>query len=107
MSAAKPSKVTLSALEGEPLKHERIREMVIATAHAIAERQGIRILEIGATADSVAAALDAGHIEALGFAAELRRLTNNWYRHKFGVESLWGEAPRDDDYHAGDAWKSA
>ena len=39
-------------------------------------------------------------IEAVGFAAELRRLTTSWYTHKFGVDTLWGEAPTDDERDA-------
>jgi len=101
------STITLRALEGEPLKHNRIREMVLATAHAIAERQGVRIIDIAATPGSVTATLAAGRIEALGFAAELRRLTTSWYRHKFGVPALWGRADGDDRCDSPDAWKSA
>ena len=85
--------ITLRALEGTPLAHERIREMVIATARAIAERQGIEVRQVRADDDSVTAVLVAGRIESFGFAAELRRLTTNWYAHKFGVPELWGEAP--------------
>ena len=104
MTAPPTSAVTLRALEGEPLKHDRIREMVVATAHAIAERQGIQVLEIGTSPASITARLAAGRIEALGFAAELRRLTTSWYRHKFGEVSLWGEPPEEVD-HADD-WKT-
>ena len=98
--------ITLRALEGEPLKHDNIREMVIATAHAIAERQGVRVIDIQTTPDAITARLETGRIEAIGFAAELRRLTTSWYCHKFGVDTLWGEADRD-DYDAGQEWKSA
>ena len=35
--------------------------------------------------------LATGRIQAIGFAAELRRLTTAWYAHKFGVGELWGE----------------
>ncbi len=94
--------ITLKALEGEPLKHERIREMVVATAHAIAERQGIEVLAIGTTSSSITAHLATGRIEAMGFAAELRRLTTSWYRHKYGEVSLWGDAGPDE----GEEWKT-
>lgn len=106
MTAGPGTEITLTALEGEPLRHDRIREMVVATAHAIAERQGIEVIDCSTTDTSITARLAAGRIEALGFAAELRRLTTSWYRHKFGVDSLWGEPPHEDDYDAGDAWKS-
>lgn len=85
------TRVTLRALEGTPLQHENIRTMVIATAEALAERQGLRITQIEADEASVTATVAAERIVAIGFAAELRRLTTNWYRHKFGVDTLWGE----------------
>jgi hypothetical protein len=83
--------VTLRALAGEPLTHEPTREMVLATARAIAERQGVGLLRVEASASSVTATLEAGRFEAIGFAAELRRLTTRWYTSKFGAETLWGE----------------
>ena len=104
------SSITLRALEGEPLRHERIREMVIATAHAIAERQAVRILDVHADNTSITVTLEGANIVAVGFAAELRRLSTSWYRHKFGVETLWGEPQtrsRDDDDDPGEAWKHA
>ncbi|MCZ7597276.1 MAG: hypothetical protein M5U09_05280 [Gammaproteobacteria bacterium] len=70
-----------------------VQRMVLATAEALAERQGVKILSLEADESSVTATLAADRIVAIGFAAELRRLTTNWYRHKFGVETLWGEAP--------------
>ena len=103
MSAETTSAITLKALEGEPLKHERIREMVVATAHAIAERQGVKVLAIDTSSSSITARLATGRIEALGFAAELRRLTNNWYRHKYGDVSLWGEPDSGND----DEWTTS
>ena len=83
--------VTLRALEGTPLAHDSIREMVVATALAIAERQGIGIDPPDAGVDRITVTLHAGQLEAMGFAAELRRLTTSWYAHKFGVETLWGD----------------
>ena len=106
MTGETSTAITLRALEGEPLKNDRIREMIVATAHAIAERQGVRVIDLQTTSSAITARLDTGRIEAIGFACELRRLTTNWYCHKFGVETLWGEADRD-DYDAGEEWKSA
>ena len=85
--------VTLRALEGEPLADQRISDMVVANAHAIAERQGIPVLRITPLPDRIEVTLEAGRVEAIGFAAELRRLTTNWFRHKFQKETLWGEPP--------------
>jgi hypothetical protein len=89
------SAVTLRALEGEPLAPVPIREMVEATARAIAERQGVEVLAIETTPSSITVSLAAGRLAATGFAAELRRLTTNWYTSKFGTETLWGERPGD------------
>jgi len=65
--------------------------MVVATAEALAERQGLRILDIETDETSITATVAADRIVAIGFAAELRRLTTRWYQHKFGMDTLWGE----------------
>ncbi len=85
------SEVTLHALEGTPLQHDAIREMVLATAQAIAERQGVNLIHLQADDTSVTVQVEGEEIIAIGLVAELRRLTSNWYCHKFGVDSLWGE----------------
>ena len=92
MSATHGSSITLRALEGEPLADERIRDMVIATAHALAERHGLKVLHVETEPEKASFTLSAGRIEALGFAAELRRLTTRWYTQKYGELTLWGEA---------------
>jgi hypothetical protein len=95
MSSDEPDEstiVTLRALEGRPLQDEPIRQMVQATAYAIAERQGVKVLAMRAEPDHITVSLNVGRIQAIGFAAELRRLTTNWYTHKFGGASLWGES---------------
>jgi hypothetical protein len=97
------SEITLRALEGRPLADRVVREMVVATARAIAERQGVALLDVRAAPDHVTANLRAGRIEAIGFAAELRRLTTHWYTRKFGERTLWGEPPADE----GEEWKRA
>jgi hypothetical protein len=76
--------------------------VVEATAHAIAERQGVRVLNLSAAPDRITARLNVGRIEAMGFAAELRRLTTNWYTQKFGKRTLWGEPIEE-----GEEWKRA
>ncbi len=91
MTITPTTRVTLRALEGTPLQHENIRTMVIATAEALAERQGLHIISVEADESSISTTVAAERIVAIGFAAELRRLTTSWYRHKFGVDTLWGE----------------
>jgi len=85
------SSVTLRALVGAPLREVQVREMVMATARAIAERNGVKLIELVAEEGEVTVTLGTGRLAAVGFAAELRRLTNDWYRGKFGVSSLWGD----------------
>ncbi len=93
MKSPRPiAEITLHALEGTPLQHDPIREMVCATAHAIAERQGVEIVAIQTDSRSITIQVVGEEIVAVGLIAELRRLTSNWYKHKFGVETLWGEA---------------
>ena len=87
--------VTLRALEGEPLADARIREMVVASAHALAERNGVVLVDLQAEPDRLAVTLRAERLVALGFAAELRRITSTWYINKYGVETLWGEPDPD------------
>lgn len=94
--------VTLRALEGEPLVDERVRDMVVANAYAIAERQGIAVLRVTPLPDRIEVTLETGRVEAIGFAAELRRVTTNWYRHKFQKETLWGEPPTPPEAHRHD-----
>jgi hypothetical protein len=110
VSAGTGSAVTLRALEGEPLADEALRGMVVATAHAIAERQGIRVIDVETTPDSITVKLGAARIAAIGFAVELRRLTTSWYTSKYGAATLWGEPPTDGndlDGPSGDEWKDA
>jgi hypothetical protein len=92
MSDTPRSTITLRALHGEPLADDSIRDMVIANANAIAERHGVKVHQARTTPESITVTLGAGRIEAFGFAAELRRVTDNWYRHKYGEPSLWGAA---------------
>ena len=91
------STITLRALQGEPLRDARIRDIVIATAHAIAERNGIEIMTLSATDDSISVELGVHRLAALGFAAELRRLTTNWHAHKSEGERLWGDPIEPDE----------
>jgi len=91
------STITLRALEGTPLEDETAARMVAATANAIAERNGVRLLRLRVGIDHVTATIEGDRLTSIGFAAELRRLTNQWYEHKIGC-SLWGEPPRDDDW---------
>ena len=99
---APASAVTLRALDGEPLADEAVRTMVVATAQAIGERQGVEVLDVATTPSSVTVTLRGGRLESMGLAAELRRLTTAWYTAKYDTDTLWGEPTSDDP---ADAWK--
>jgi hypothetical protein len=79
--------ITLHA-QGTPLADDRTRETVLAAAHALAERFGLRITDIATTPASLTATLDTDEPTAVGFAAELRRATNNWHQAKH-QRPLW------------------
>ena len=100
MSDTRISAVTLRARDGEPLADPALRDMVVATARAIAERQGLAVHDVRTTPDTITVALECERIAVIGFAAELRRLTTRWYTQKYGVDTLWGETPDE-----GEAWK--
>jgi len=104
-SAGEQATVTLRALEGDPLRHDIVRDMTIATANAIAERSGVKIINLRTDERSVTITIAGTRLGAMGLAAELRRLTTAWYAHKFGVEALWGEARMDGDDDSGEEWK--
>lgn len=80
----------LRALHGTPLDEPTVRGVVVATAHAIAERSGVALRHLDADAASVTVTLGVGRIAGLGFLAELRRLTNKWYEDKYRDGPLWG-----------------
>lgn len=90
MSSERAS-ITLRALEGRPLLDPVVRDIVVATANAIAERNGVTLTALRADDDRITVELAGTRLMALGFAAELRRLTNNWYAKKFNEPTLWGE----------------
>ena len=88
---------------GEPLGDAAIRRMVVATGHAIAERVGVELVSIEADEAGVRIALRGSRVTAMGFLAELRRLTNAWHRRKHGSE-LWPVRRPAGDDDAGDGW---
>jgi len=87
--------IVLRALAGEPLRQDRVRAMVIAAARGLAEREGVDLVAVDADPDRVTLILRTDRIVALGFAAELRRGTDAWYRGRFGT-SLWGDPPTEE-----------
>lgn len=92
------SRITLRAHCTEerprPLADERTRETVLAAASGLAERTGISLLEMETADTYVVATLAIGRIPAMGFASELRKITNDWHKRRH-QEPLWLEPDRD------------
>jgi hypothetical protein len=86
------SRVRLRALTGAPLRDARVRETVVSSAHAIAERTGVTLAAIDADDEGVTVTLPLDKIAAMGFLAELRRVTEQWHVKRTG-RTLWGEPP--------------
>ncbi|MBX3365032.1 MAG: HAD-IIIA family hydrolase [Phycisphaeraceae bacterium] len=89
----RPSNVAtarLLALRGEPLADQRTRETVLASARALAERTGVCLLGLRAEPSAIEVTLRASPVAALGFVAELRRITNRWHEARHGG-ALWPE----------------
>ena len=84
------STVTLHPIDpyAHPLTNEKIRKTVESSAHAIAERTGIELINLETTASSVTATLKVHKLGALAFMAELRRITNRWHMSHTG-KTLW------------------
>lgn len=100
------SSITLRALEGAPLSDEATRRTVVAAARALAERHGVELLRVDSSDDRLTVTLRVHRLGAIGFAAELRRLTEAWHKAHAGGRTLWGEPriePEEDD--PADWWK--
>ena len=104
------TRVNLRALSGEPLADPRVDSTVTAQAHALAERTGLRILELLTEPAAISVVLDTDRLTALAFAAELRRTTTDWYAaHTKRLRdpddpapALWGEPKQDKRQHPGE-----
>jgi hypothetical protein len=73
-----------------PLGDPDVRRIVVAAAEGIAERTGVRLLSIEPAADAVTLTVEGPTLVAVGFAAELRRATEQWHRAKYG-QPLWSD----------------
>ncbi len=87
------STVTLSPIDpyAHPLADEKIRRTVEAVATSIAERTGIKLIELDTSDSQIAATLATHKLAALAFMAQLRRDTNRWHRSHTG-KNLWPSA---------------
>jgi D-glycero-D-manno-heptose 1,7-bisphosphate phosphatase len=84
--------VTLHAAAGVNLRETRLRETVAAMAESLAERTGVRLAGLDWNTHSLTATVQGGEIVALGFAAELRRASDAWWRSHGGSGPLWAGA---------------
>jgi len=73
-----------------PLADGKVRATVAAAARGIAERTGVRLLDLSLTDTSVTAVLATHRLAALAFMSELRRTTNAWHTRAHG-SALWPE----------------
>ncbi len=78
-----------------------MRATVIAAARALAERTGLVLLDLRADDDGIEVTLEGGEATAIGFAAELRRVTNAWHQARAGA-ALWPDKPRGEGAGDGD-----
>ncbi len=93
LAAVAPSErasLSLRAEQPAALADAGIRATVQASAEALAERTGIRLLDISIEDGLLKIELEGSEFVAVGFAAELRRLTNAWHRRQFDCV-LWPE----------------
>jgi D-glycero-D-manno-heptose 1,7-bisphosphate phosphatase len=92
-SQAERSTVTLSPIDpyAHPLADEKIRRTVEAVATSIAERTGVKLIELDTSDSQITATLATHKLAALAFMAQLRRDTNRWHRSHTG-QNLWPSA---------------
>lgn len=70
------------------LADAQTRDVIQAAAHALAQREGVRVARLEVNESGVELEIVGSDIIALGFAAELRRNTNHW-AHSRGADPLW------------------
>ncbi len=90
IDAAAIGSVALHARRSDILFDAVFKETIKSMAHALAQRTGIQLLQIEFHTNSVTATVEGGEVIALGFATELRRDTDRWWRSHRAPESPWG-----------------
>lgn len=90
--AIQAERVTLRTTDAarHPLRDPRVRATVAAAARGIAERTGVRLLDLTLDDDAVTAVIATHRLAALAFMGELRRATNAWHA-KAHARPLWPE----------------
>jgi hypothetical protein len=92
------STVILRAKRSSPLLDETVHRNVVAAANALAERTGVALIGIDAAGDRLVLDVEGPQLVAIGFAAELRRITNTWHRGRFDGAPLWDEPTAGDGF---------
>ena len=82
------STISLRAQIGAPPADAALRDLGVAHARGIAERNGVRLASVEADDASVTIVVEGPAVLALGLAAELRRTTDAWHRRRHGAP-LW------------------
>ena len=90
IDAAAIGSVSLHARRSDILSDDVFKETIKSMAHALAQRTGIQLLQIDFHTNTVTATVEGGEVIALGFATELRRDTDRWWRSHRAPESPWG-----------------
>lgn len=78
-SPVQAERVTLRATNTRALSDRRTRDTLTAAARGIAERTGVRLLELDIDESSVTATIATHRLAAVAFLNELRRTTNAWH----------------------------
>lgn len=83
------------------LSDPTVHDTVVASAEAIAERTGVKLVSLEVDAGGVTAIVEGERIIAVGLAAELRRLTGAWYARHHPGRRLWVD-PQPEEGPGGD-----
>jgi D-glycero-D-manno-heptose 1,7-bisphosphate phosphatase len=84
--------VTLHALHDAALDDPEVRQALVTAAQSLADRGGVRLLQLDWSDGCMTVTVEGGELVALGFAAELRRLTHRWWRARGELSPLWAGA---------------
>ncbi|MBI1190433.1 MAG: HAD-IIIA family hydrolase [Tepidisphaera sp.] len=78
--ATRTPSTTMSMVAASPdgLSDPGVRATVVATAHGVAERAGVRLLKAAISPGMLEVTIEGGRLACLGLLTEVRRITNHW-----------------------------
>ena len=85
------SRIKLHAAYERSLADPLVADLVVASAHEVAERQGVASPEVSVHPDHVELSAALPQAVLLSVATELRKVTGRWHRAKFGTPLWRGE----------------